>query len=55
MDASTLGYFYMAVNVTKEKLKIDNNINYKTSVFDFNVGYLTTVFLGLCFVGLELT
>ena len=37
---------------TKEKLKIDNNINYKTSVFDFNVGYLTTVFLGLCFVGL---
>lgn len=37
---------------TKEKLKIDNKINYKTSVFDFNVGYLTTVFLGLCFVGL---
>ena len=37
---------------TKEKMKIEKNIDFKTAKFDFNVGYLTTVFLGLCFVGL---
>ena len=37
---------------TKEKMKIEKNIDFKTAKFDFNVGYLTTVFLGLCFAGL---
>ncbi len=37
---------------TKEKLSIDKKINYKTALFDFNIGYLTTVVLGICFVGL---
>ena len=29
---------------TKEKMKIEKNIDFKTAKFDFNVGYLTTVF-----------
>ena len=37
---------------TREKMKIDKKIEFSTVKFDFNVGYLTTVFLGLCFVGL---
>ena len=37
---------------TREKMKIDKKINFNTVKFDFNVGYLTTFFLGLCFVGL---
>ena len=37
---------------TREKMKIDKKIDFSTVKFDFNVGYLTTVFLGLCFVGL---
>ncbi len=37
---------------TREKMKIDKKIDFNTVKFDFNVGYLTTVFLGLCFVGL---
>ena len=27
-------------------------INYKSAKFDFNIGYLTTVILGICFIGL---
>ena len=37
---------------TKEKISLDKTINYKTALFDFNIGYLTTIFLGICFVGL---
>ena len=37
---------------TKEKMTIDKEINYKTALFDFNIGYLITVFLGVCFIGL---
>ena len=37
---------------TKEKLNLDNKIKYKSALFDFNVGYISTVFLGLCFVAL---
>ncbi len=37
---------------TREKMKIDKKIDFNTVKFDFNVGYLTTFFLGLCFVGL---
>ena len=37
---------------TKEKISIDKNMNYKTALFDFNIGYLTTVVLGICFIGL---
>jgi Mn2+/Fe2+ NRAMP family transporter len=37
---------------TREKMKIDKKIDFSTVKFDFNVGYITTVFLGLCFVGL---
>ena len=27
-------------------------MNYKTALFDFNIGYLTTVILGICFIAL---
>ena len=37
---------------TKEKLKINSKIKYKSALFDFNVGYISTVLLGLCFVAL---
>ena len=37
---------------TKEKISLDKNMNYKTALFDFNIGYLTTVVLGICFIGL---
>ena len=37
---------------TKEKLSLNKKINYKTALFDFNLGYLTTVILGICFIGL---
>tara|TARA_Y100000768_G_C23610956_1_gene510504 strand:- start:46 stop:633 length:588 start_codon:yes stop_codon:yes gene_type:complete len=33
-------------------MTIDKDINYKTALFDFNTGYLITVFLGICFIGL---
>ena len=37
---------------TKEKLNLNSKIQYKSALFDFNVGYISTVFLGLCFVAL---
>tara|TARA_Y100000816_G_scaffold287971_1_gene271646 strand:+ start:167 stop:1378 length:1212 start_codon:yes stop_codon:yes gene_type:complete len=37
---------------TKEKLRINSKIKYKSALFDFNVGYISTVLLGLCFVAL---
>ena len=37
---------------TKEKISIEKNINYGTSLFDFNIGYITTIILGICFISL---
>ena len=37
---------------TNEKIKIENKSNYNTAKFDFNVGYIITIFLGLSFLGL---
>ena len=37
---------------TQKKISYDNTITYKTARLDFNIGYLTTVFLGLCFIAL---
>ena len=37
---------------TKEKMSINKKIEYKTALFDFNLWYITTVILGICFVGL---
>ena len=37
---------------TKEKISLNKTMNYKTALFDFNIGYLTTVVLGICFIGL---
>ena len=37
---------------TNEKIKIDKKSNYNTAKFDFNIGYITTIFLGLSFLGL---
>jgi len=38
--------------VLEKKNDLKNKLSLKEGLFDFNVGYLTTVFLGLCFVGL---
>jgi Mn2+/Fe2+ NRAMP family transporter len=35
-----------------EKQKNSSKINLKESLFDFNIGYGATIFLGLCFMGL---
>ncbi len=37
---------------TNEKIKIDKKSNYYSAKFDFNFGYIITVFLGLSFLGL---
>ena len=37
---------------TKEKMKLNKGIDYKSALFDFNIGYITTVILGLCFISL---
>jgi len=37
---------------TIEKNKTNKKINLKESLFDFNVGYISTVILALCFLGL---
>ena len=37
---------------TKEKVKLNNRMDYKSALFDFNVGYITTVIIGLCFISL---
>ncbi len=37
---------------TNEKIKIEKKSNYTTAKFDFNVGYIITIFLGLSFLGL---
>lgn len=36
----------------EKKNDLKNRLSLKEALFDFNVGYLTTVFLGICFVGL---
>jgi len=38
--------------VIEKKQTLNNKLSVKDGLFDFNVGYLTTVFLGICFVGL---
>jgi Mn2+/Fe2+ NRAMP family transporter len=38
--------------VLEKKNDLKNKFSLKEGLFDFNVGYLTTVFLGVCFVGL---
>jgi Mn2+/Fe2+ NRAMP family transporter len=35
---------------TIEKKKTENNIELKTALFDFNIGYFGTIFLGICFI-----
>lgn len=35
-----------------EKKKDTNEFNTKKSIFDFNIGYIATLFLGICFVAL---
>ena len=37
---------------TKEKIAINKTIDYKTALYDFNIGYITTVILGICFISL---
>tara|TARA_X000000950_G_scaffold27862_1_gene29983 strand:+ start:1785 stop:2996 length:1212 start_codon:yes stop_codon:yes gene_type:complete len=37
---------------TKEKISINKTIDYKTALYDFNIGYITTVVLGICFISL---
>ena len=38
--------------VLEKKKDLKNKLSLKEGLFDFNVGYLTTVILGICFVGL---
>ena len=38
--------------VIEKKQTLNNKLSVKDGLFDFNVGYFTTVFLGICFVGL---
>jgi Mn2+/Fe2+ NRAMP family transporter len=38
--------------VLEKKNDLKNKLSLKEGLFDFNVGYLTTVVLGICFVGL---
>lgn len=35
---------------TVEKRKDNNDFNTKTALFDFNIGYISTIILGICFV-----
>ena len=37
---------------TKEKISINKTIDYKTALYDFNIGYISTVVLGICFISL---
>ena len=37
---------------TKEKIAINKTIDYKTALYDFNIGYIITVVLGICFISL---
>ncbi len=38
--------------ILEKKQSLKNKLSMKEGLFDFNVGYLTTVVLGICFVGL---
>jgi Mn2+/Fe2+ NRAMP family transporter len=38
--------------VTEKRQTLNNKLSVEDGLFDFNVGYFTTVFLGICFVGL---
>ncbi len=35
---------------TQEKQKITTNYTFKTALFDFNIGYIGTFFIGICFL-----
>lgn len=37
---------------TVEKQKLNSKISFKESLFDFNVGYVMTIILGICFIAL---
>ena len=38
--------------ILEKKTDLNNKFSLKEGLFDFNVGYITTVILGICFVGL---
>ena len=38
--------------ILEKKTDLKNNFSLKEGLFDFNVGYITTVILGICFLGL---
>lgn len=38
--------------ILEKKNDLKNKLSLKEGLFDFNVGYITTVFLGICFLGL---
>ena len=38
--------------ILEKKTNLNNKLSLKEGLFDFNVGYFTTVILGICFVGL---
>ena len=43
---------WQSIWLLKKKEALKNKLSFKEGLFDFNVGYLTTVFLGICFIGL---
>ena len=51
MDASTFRHFCLAINLVIRKGE-DNisKIAPKQAIFDFNVGYIGTIFLAICFL-----
>ena len=51
MDASSIRYFYLAFYLVDEKDKTAiTKTKRKEAIFDFNIGYIGTLFLGICFV-----
>ena len=43
---------FTATDRSGEKISINKTIDYKTALYDFNIGYITTVVLGICFISL---
>ena len=43
---------WQSIWVLEKKKDLMNKFSFKEGLFDFDVGYLTTFFLGICFVGL---
>jgi len=54
MDACSIRYFNLAfiMDYRKKLRKVGEKMKMKRALFDFNIGYFTTVFLGLCFMAL---